>query len=261
MWTPPWAHSSMALGAFGLAPAADRVLADRVSAAVQANIKAGRPFYDPVPEDFKVKFRQSARGIYNYLIHHNRYLPQALTPEEQKDLVVKVVNKTYYNALRGIGEYRGEASMKNWFYVIARNSMIDELRMFLRAPDGRAKIRKYARDSTNEVTQAAVLRAEAEAATASAEFQLSEQSFKELVRLVREASRVGHDASGNPFISKDDALFLDTFIRARGDDSRTAALLRMDRDQYQLAKDDVTERVGEWASRLRSTLAARGETL
>jgi DNA-directed RNA polymerase specialized sigma24 family protein len=259
MWSPPW-RSPVALGAFGLAPAGDRVLADKVVAAVQSNIAAGRPFYDPVPPEFKAAFQQSARGIYRYLIY-SAYMPKALGPEEQKELATKVVNKTYYNALRGMAGYRGEVKMKGWFYVIARNALIDELRMFIRDPAGLAKIRKFELDSQSEVAQANALRIQAQVAAEKAEFELSPERFQDLVKLVRRAANVGHDVRGQPLIGRDDTFFLNAYLRAQGEDDRAAAALRMDRDSYLIEKEEVFDRIGDWVTRLRETLAARGETI
>jgi DNA-directed RNA polymerase specialized sigma24 family protein len=259
MWSPPW-RSPVALGAFGLAPASDRVLADKVVAAVQSNIAAGRPFYDPVPPEFKAAFQQSARGIYRYLIY-SAYMPKALGESDQKDLATKVVNKTYYNALRGMAGYRGEVKMKGWFYVIARNALIDELRMFMRTPEGAKGWRKYSFDAEGEVAQTNALRIQAEIAAESAEFELSPARFKDLVKLVRRASNVGHDLTGQPLISPEDSFFLNAYIVGRGDDQKTAVSLRMDPVTYDTMKTEVFDRVGDWVTRLRETLAARGETI
>jgi DNA-directed RNA polymerase specialized sigma24 family protein len=264
MWIPPWAHSSLALGAFGApaterASAEDRAIADLTAAAVRENLRAGRPFYDPVPKEFAAKFQQAARGIYNYLLAHPEYMIKGMTPEEQKELATKVVNKTYYNALRGITGYRGDAAMKGWFYVIARNALIDELRMWIRSPEGQARRAQHALDATSETGAAEALQKAASEAMTSGDFSLSDDSFRRLVVLVAQAQRIGHDVNGREFISKEDGMILRAYIKARGKRDVLASYLRMREDEAERALDAVTERVSEWAPRLRKALAARGE--
>ena len=267
MWTPPWSRP-YALGAFGLAPLEDRILADKVAAAVAENLRAGRKFYDPVPQDFKDKFQQIARGIYRYLIYHDQYMPKGLTPDERETLAVKVVNKTYYNALRGIAGFRAEASMKGWIYKIARNALIDELRMFIRSPRGAARLREYRMDATNEVEKAKALQAEAEAAMDSTDFDLpstmrgpDDAQFRAITRLVTRMQQVSRDLEGQTFIGPEDSLILTSYIRARGNRERVAADLKT-------SVIDAEEQVGRAITavtaalpRLQQTLDARGETV
>lgn len=261
MWIPPWSRP-YALGAFGLAPAEDRILADRVSAAVAENIAAGRPFYDPAPPEFKAKFQQYSRSIYNYVLGHKDYMPKGLAPDEQELLAVKVVNKTYYNALRGIAEYRGEASLKGWFFKIARNALIDELRMFIRSPRGRQKIMTYSRDSASDAQKTKALRAEAEAAVGSEAFSLTDEGFQRAAKLIVRMQQVGHDLAGREFISGEDATILKEFVRARGNIEVVDARLRIDNfDKTQEALDSALDRLQGAVTRLTQTLAARGESI
>lgn len=268
MWTPPWAGPPSALGAFGLAPLEDRILADKVSSAVADNLRAGRKFYDPVPQDFKDKFQQIARGIYRYLIYHDQYMPKGLTPDERETLAVKVVNKTYYNALRGIAGFRAEASMKGWIYKIARNALIDELRMFIRSPRGAARLREYRMDATNEVEKAKALQAEAEAAMDSTDFDLpatmrgpDDAQFRAITRLVSRMLRVGRDLQGREFVRPEDSVVLASYIRARGSRDRVAADLRMSVSETNEKLDAALTAVTAALPRLQQTLAARGETV
>ena len=223
MWTPPWARP-YALGAFGLAPVEDRMIADKVAAAVAANIAAGRPFYDPVPEEFKNHFQRSARGIYNYLIY-SQYMPKALTPSEQEDLAVKVVNKTYYNALRGITGFAGQAQLKGWYYKIARNTLIDELRMFIRSARGREAKATYTIGIQPDLDKGVSLLIEAEAVAAKEDYSETPELFRDANDLVIRLIRAGHDARGREYLSPKSLITLRQWLRAIGNIEMTAKYL------------------------------------
>lgn len=246
MWTPPW-RGPYALGAFGLAPVEDRIIADRVVADVAANIAAGRKFYDPVPEEFKAHFQRSARGIYNYLIY-SQYMPKALTPSEQQDLAVRVVNKTFYNALRGIAGYQAEAKLKGWYYKIARNALIDELRMFIRSPRGREIKGQISFDSQTDVGRAVALAREAEAVAAKEDYSELPVRFQDQVTLIQQLMRAGHDARGREYLSQESRRTLQQWIRARGDIDTLAEYLSVDEqraeDMYQKAQANFVEAAG-----------------
>lgn len=243
MWNPPWARP-YALGAFGLAPVEDRIIADKVVAAVAANLAAGRKFYDPVPPEFQEHFQRSARGIYNYLIY-SQYMPKALSPSEQQDLAVKVVNKAFYNALRGIAGYTAEAQLKGWYYKIARNALIDELRMFIRSPRGRESNSTISFDAQSDVGRAVALAREAEAVAAKEDYSETPVRFQDQVNLIRQLMRAGHDARGREYLSQESRRTLQQWIRARGDMDTLAEYLGVSgqkaTDLYSRAQENVIE--------------------
>ena len=243
MWNPPWARP-YALGAFGLAPVEDRIIADKVVAAVAANIAAGRPFYDPVPAEFKIKFQQSARGIYNYLIYHI-YMPKALSEEQQSELAVKVVNKTYYNALRGMTGFAGQASLRGWFYKIARNALIDELRMFIRSARGQELRSQISFDAQTDVGRSVALAREAEAVAAKEDYSELPVRFQTQVDLIQQLMRAGHDARGQEYLSQESRRTLQQWIRAKGDMDVLAEYLKLDEEKtaaaYARAQENLTE--------------------
>lgn len=149
MWLPPW-RSGHAFGALA-ADDPDMVLAAETAAAVRTNIREGRPFYSPIPQAFLNRFQKNYRGIFNYVNKHPAMpafnekgervgKPKDKDPDRERT-AVKIVNKTFYNALRGIEDYRGEAPLTSWFYVIAHNALVDELRVRVRIPVVRERAR------------------------------------------------------------------------------------------------------------------------
>jgi len=120
--------------------------------AVRAYVERG----DEQP--FREIFDRYARGLYLYLAYNFTSVVKGkqgmrLVPvlkirgnkavEEQismpdNESAFRLLNKTYYNALRGLREFRGESTLGTWLHQIAHNVGVDELKTLFRNPEFRA---------------------------------------------------------------------------------------------------------------------------
>lgn len=223
MWSPPWRTTALS------APVSDadmqiaREAADRVA----ANIAAGRPFYvDPTPA-FVERFRKNQRGIFYYVKKHPampRLTPSGdrATDTDIESVAVRITNKSFYNALRGIRDYRGEAPLTNWFYVIAHNALVDELRVTSRIPAVRARFNTAmavdALDDNTEDGAATDLVIALKSGTTRAGKRDEEvgNRLREITRLV-ETLTADRDEFGLPFISPRATKILFAYAAADGD--------------------------------------------
>lgn len=136
MWLPPWRMKSM-LGAF---PAGyPKEYAEDIAA--QA---AWRDRRDEAP--FKALFQRYARGLYLYIFFNIRYfgkedVRRPVKSYDGKDYTlpyspeaIRLLNKTYYNALRGLNDFRREVSMGTWLHTIAHNVVVDAAKFSSRNP-------------------------------------------------------------------------------------------------------------------------------
>lgn len=240
MWVPPWARST----AFGALPD-DTQLARETAEHVWRNVQEGRAFYDPQPPGFEAWFRQHGRGLHRYLSHHPLMAHwiasnggTADTADIEKDTMF-VINRTYYNALRGIGGYRGDGKLSSWVYAIAHDAMIDVFRVRSRMPEARNRILTMSMDGDSDEENAASMQAAAEAAvlvaarqTAESEgtddeaVELSRQKlFKKLRETIKTLRDAGRDRYGLPLLASKDAKILTAWMRAGGDMDRTARAL------------------------------------
>ena len=235
MWLPPWRTQS---ALFGLGatrepavrrptPKSDIDLARRLSALVRENKAAGRPFYANVPPEYTLRFQQNAKGIYNFLRFHKYYAIRALTQEQRDDLALRIVNKTYYNALRGMDGYSGQSPLTSWFYIIARNALIDELRMYIRSPAGRARMITQSlteesegerRSAVSKIDEASIAKFAEEGGI---EEKLAENIAEDIVEMVKTYIRA-RNPDGSLIITGRDALLLRTILDTRGSMALTA---------------------------------------
>lgn len=260
-WSPPWmyrplgADPSPAGPAFGpqRSPhAADyriaRVAADRVN----ANLAAGRPFYENAPPEFVNRFRQVARGMWQTLRKHPRILPRAIgfKTSERDELALYIVNKTYYNALRGIRDYRGESALTTWFFRIAFNAAIDETRMYFRTPEGRKVLELGKTEEVagaGEAAERALAKAEGRAAIeAYHEGQDTDEKRARLVKigamLERLATRM-NPKTRQPYLDAETIRVLTAVARSGGGISDTAAALGIDVPQASRLVDEAIEKL------------------
>lgn len=233
MWIPPWVHRSAALGAYGprrvVAKASDMAVIAATRTKVLSNVAAGRPFYENIPQDFKNRFQQNARGIWNTILHSPKIMIQGYTEEEKKDEATRIVNKTYYNALRALASdeatFRGESSFATWIYKIARHAMVDDLRMYLRSPEGKRRDEEWRARGTSDKearTEATFEASEAGAAATqvASVLELRDERGNPLVagpdvRVIRAAEKAGGDfAEMGRMLGIDAATAERTFIQA-----------------------------------------------
>lgn len=222
MWIPPWVHRSAALGAYGprqvIARSSDMAVIGLTRAKVLDNIARGRPFYENIPKEFKDRFQQNARGIWNTILHSQRFMIQGYDADERKDQATRIVNKTYYNALRALGSdaatFRGEASFATWIYSIAYHAMIDDLRMYLRSPEGKRREEEWKNRATSDKEARTEATFEASEAGAAATQVASALELR--------------DERGNPIISGPDVRVIRAAEKAAGDFVEMGKLLGTD---------------------------------
>ena len=275
MWIPPWVAPAPSV-AFGALPEdhPDRALARETAARVRANIDAGRPFYADVPEAFRAKFQENAGGIYRYLVHHWRYMPrtlrngQAASEDDQSNIAVMIVNKTYYNALRGISGYRGDGPLRTWFYAIARDALIDELRMTLRSPEVRRRMTTTRLDDDTESGsmrsavveyEVASSRAGAQAHTGALDDREEAARRAEMLAKMRDSLRQlakrGRDRAGQPYLTLEELRVLEAAAGADNDLDRSADSLGRSRFGFRTMHNATVQKV----SRAVQSLRARGK--
>lgn len=234
MWMPPWTNPA-ALGAnepemFGPATPRDLEIARQTAEAVRANRAAGRPFYANVPPEFDRRFRQIARGMWFRLRGHPRLMIKTIDQAARDQEALRIVNKTYYNALRGISDYRGMGrkgrapSLTAWFYAIARNAMIDDLRMYLRSPTGKeAQMTWLTVDEVRGAPGGAV----DDASLDKYQSEESDERFSVLGIVARYLD--AKDNAGRPLIADEDLQVFRVVGKTKGDMDAAAKILGISR--------------------------------
>lgn len=155
--TPPTSTPALALPDRGARQrdkrAADLAIARKVAAIVDENVKVGRPFYAGVAEavpEFELRIRPTLNRWFQRMTEAPRagkpawygreLLPKTWkdgnksTPEQQERDALAIVNKAYFNAIRGIRAYRGDAQLSSWAAKITKNTAVDYLRRRTRVP-------------------------------------------------------------------------------------------------------------------------------
>lgn len=226
MWIPPWTHRPYALGAYGprqvLAKASDMEVIRVTRDHVLRQIAAGRPFYENVPQVFVDRFKINAHGIWNSIYHSKNLMIQGYDTEERKDQATRIVNKTFYNALRALATdgatFRGQSSLASWLYTIARHAMIDDLRMYMRSPEGLRRDEEYRNRKHKESDAEGRVDAADEAIEAGA----AVVAIADVLEL--------RDERGNMLVSEPDVKIIRAAERAGGDFAKMGRVLGISKE-------------------------------
>lgn len=210
-----------------------------------AAIAAWRDRRDPKP--FDAIFNRYARGLYYAIFFAIRYngkdagtvkvdvagrgtyeLPNS--PE-----AIRLLNKTYYNALRGLADFRGEVSMGTWLHIIARNVVIDEAKFASRNP-ALMKARKIAfSEDLEEMGTEAEKVADAQQ---SADEALNEKQEGDVAPSILKLAVEIRKADGTPLLDPETVRLATLALKFRDDPQSLAKVLKV-------SVPEARRRVGE----------------
>lgn len=156
MWLPPWRNPFAFHGLGALASDEEMAIRDAVVLKVERNLAEGKPFYVDPPREFVQHFKPIARNMY-YWLRSGKYKMTLVSKDQdfRDEAAMRIISKTFYNAIRGMKDFKGDSTLKTWYNTIARHAAYDELRMYFRSPEGKENLKWITSEAGKREAEAA----------------------------------------------------------------------------------------------------------